>query len=192
MEQIEKKRFTLKEYLLLEEEHQQRFEFHDGEIFGMAGGDPKHSAIATNLLIAIGDSSKSKDDELRCRSFNSDLKIYIEAFNKILYPDMSVFCGERKRSERVSSAYINPVLVVEVLSESTAAYDRGDKFRYYMQLPSLQEYVLIEQDQQIVQTFYKIDKNRWAMELYDKPNAVISFHSIQAEIALEAVYFDVD
>lgn len=184
MEQIEHKKYTLEEYNLLEEEQQQRYEYHDGQLFAMAGGDPKHSAIAsyTGTLItnALGN--------MNCTPFNSDAKIHIDRINKFVYPDFSVVCGPVKRSDKNTKAIQNPTLIVEVLSESTAVYDRGDKFRYYMQLPSLQEYVLIEQDQQVIQVFYREDQNSWKMNMYDQPGAIVVIRSIQAEIPLENFY----
>ena len=207
MEQIEKKRYTVEEYNRLEEEQQQRYEYHGGprgygEVFAMAGaglarpslarpglarpatdvGDPKHSAIAsyTGTLItnALGN--------MNCTPFNSDAKVYINDANRFVYPDFSVVCGPVERSDKNIKAIQNPTLIVEVLSESTAVYDRGDKFRYYMQLPSLQEYVLIEQDQQVIQTFFREDQNSWKMNLYDQPGTVVFIRSIQAEIPLQS------
>jgi Uma2 family endonuclease len=184
MEQVEKKRYTIEEYNRLEEEQQQRYEYHDGEVFAMAGGDPKHSAIAsyTGTLItnALGDRN--------CTPFNSDAKVYIDSANKFVYPDFSVVCGPVERSDKDKKGIQNPTLIVEVLSESTAIYDRGDKFRYYMQLPSLQEYILIEQDQQVIQTFFREGQNSWKMNLYDQPGAVVLIRSVQAEIPLESFY----
>lgn len=192
MEKAKEKKYSLEDFLLLEEEQQKRYEYHDGEVFAMAGGTPRHSAIATNLLLSLGNTRFDEHNSKKCRPFNSDLKIHVQKLNKILYPDVSVFCGERIRSKQISSAYVNPILIIEVVSESTAAYDRGDKFRYYMHLSSLQEYVLVEQDQQVVQTFFRVDNDRWTMRLFDQPDAIVALQSVLTEIPINSIYLDID
>ena len=145
---------TLSEYQQLEEETDTRYEYHDGEVFAMSGpsrpgASRKHSAIATNVSSFL-DANLPQG----CRPFDSDLKVYVEAVKKGFHPDVSVACQPITGPEEIN-AIDNPILLVEVLSESTAAYDQGRKFWYFSQLSSLREYVLIEQDRWAVETRYR-------------------------------------
>ncbi|MEM9832257.1 MAG: Uma2 family endonuclease [Bacteroidota bacterium] len=133
---------TPAEYNQLEEENHQRYEYHGGQVFAIAGGDPKHGEIANNIGRLLGNALFDKD----CTVFNSDVKYHIASVSKSYYPDVSVVCGSAQRSEKEIHALTNPLPLVEVLSDSTAAQDRGSKFHTYSQMPSLREYVLVEQD----------------------------------------------
>ena len=142
MEAAQKKHLSLAEYNQLEEETNQRYEYHNGEVFAMAGvatdvGDPVHGAIAGNLIRLIGNGLVTKD----CTVLTSDVKFYIPSINRSLYPDVSVVCGPSERSKQDTKALTNPILLIEVLSDGNASYDRGTKFHYYSELPSLREYV---------------------------------------------------
>ena len=161
MEAAQKKHLSLAEYNQLEEETNQRYEYHDGEVFAMAGaatdvGDPVHGAIAGNLIRLIGNGLVTKD----CTVLTSDVKFYIPSINRSLYPDVSVVCGPSERSRQDTKALTNPILLIEVLSDGNASYDRvstagGTKFHYYSELPSLREYVLVEQHTWKVETRYR-------------------------------------
>jgi Uma2 family endonuclease len=189
MEQAEKRFYTIQDYNRLEEENQLRYEYHDGEVFAMAGGDPKHSAIAANFLILLGNQL----NRVGCRPYISDLKIHIESVNRSIYPGVSVFCGERFRSEQDNKAYNNPVLIAEVSSPTTVNYDTQEKFWFYSQLASLKEYVLISQDRVAVQLFYREShKEKWQMEWIVGNEAIVKLQSLKAEIPLEDIYFDVE
>ncbi len=112
-------KLTLAEYNQLEEEMQQRYEYHDGEVFAMAGGDPVHNAIGGNVITVLNQLLRNKS----CNVFTSDQKVYIDFASKYLYPDASVTCGPVERAEKDTKAIVNPILLVEVLSISTEAYD---------------------------------------------------------------------
>ena len=131
MEHVLKKKLSLEEYNQMEEEEQWRYEYHSGEVFAMAGGDPKHSAIAGSIIYLLSSALRGKG----CTPFTSDTKFYIEALNKSLYPDVSVVCRPFERSDKDKHALVNPVLLVEVLSESTADYDRGANFVTTVKFP---------------------------------------------------------
>lgn len=190
MEPVAQKSLSLDEYNNLEEENSLRYEYHNGQVYAMAGGDPKHSLIASNMLGTLSNALLKKS----CYVFNSDAKYYVASANKSLYPDVSVVCGQPQRSEKDKRALINPILLVEVLSESTAAYDKGLKFHTYGLLPSLCEYVLIEQDIQMVQTFYrKTPSDPWQMYWYsinehDGHHEEVVLRSIHANIPLLSLY----
>ncbi|MEM9674639.1 MAG: Uma2 family endonuclease [Cyclobacteriaceae bacterium] len=185
MESAVQHSLTLVEYNQLEEENQQRYEYYQGEVFAMAGGDPKHGAIASNILALLHNALFDKD----CTVFNSDVKFHIESENKSHYPDVSVVCGPAQRSEKDTRALINPILLVEVLSDSTAAQDRGSKFHTYSQIDSLQEYVLIEQDIHRAQVFYRsAPDQRWSMQWYAGEETDVALQSIGVTFSLSEFY----
>ena len=178
-------KLTLAEYNQLEEENQQRYEYHDGEVFAMAGGDPVHNAIGHNVQLFLGNALRKKP----CRVFTSDQKVYIDFVNKSLYPDASVTCGPVERSEQDTKAIVNPILLVEVLSDSTEAYDRGRKFEYFSKLPSLREYILLSQHEPVAQIFYRSSPTEiWQMTWVRGLDQVLKLQSLKVETMLEELY----
>ena len=176
---------TLEEYNLLEQENQQRYEYHDGEVFAMAGGDPVHNAIGVNVTTVLNQLLRNRN----CNVFNSDQKVRIESVNRSLYPDASVTCGPVDRAEKDSKAITNPVLLVEVLSDSTEAYDRGRKFEYFSRLPSLREYVLIEQHEPAAQIHYRAaDTNLWQITWVTGLDETLTLQSLDIETTLRELY----
>lgn len=186
MDAASKTYLSLAEYNQLEEETNTRYEYHDGEVFAMAGGDPKHGVIAGNTLTLLNNALFSKS----CTVFNSDVKTHIASIKKSYYPDVSVVCGPVERSEQDARAIANPILLIEVLSESTAAFDRVGKFEDYSQLPSLREYVLIEQDRPLLQTFYREAPGAlWQMQWFSaEGNTKVVLPSIDVSISLTDIY----
>ena len=184
-------RLTLKGYNQLEDDTQQRYEYHDGEVFAMAGGDPVHNAIGVNVTTILNQLLRKKS----CNVFTSDQKVHIDAVNKSLYPDASVTCGDVERSEKDTKAIVNPVLLVEVLSDSTEAYDPvstagGKKFEYFSKLPSLRGYVLISQHEPLVQVHYRSsDTNLWQITWIDGVDQTLLLQSIGVETQLEELYW---
>ncbi|MEZ4773322.1 MAG: Uma2 family endonuclease [Bacteroidia bacterium] len=152
--------YGIKEYLSFEKEAETRHEFHNGEIFAMAGGTFNHGLIGLNIGMELSLLSRKAG----CTAVNGDVKIRIETSNRFLYPEASVICGEVEFSKDDPNAIINPVLIAEVLSESSEAYDRGAKFMYYQQIPSFREYILISQLYPVVNIFYKKDDAIWEMQ----------------------------
>ncbi len=176
---------TIEEYNLLEKENQQRYEYHDGEVFAMAGGDPVHNAIGVNVTTMLNQLLRNKN----CNVFNSDQKVRIESFNRSLYPDASVTCGPVNRAEKDSKAITNPLLLVEVLSDSTEAYDRGRKFEYFSQLSSLREYVLIEQHEPAAQIHYRTaDTDLWQITWIAGLDETLTLQSLEIETTLRELY----
>ena len=137
----EKKKYTPDEYLALEEKADYRSEFENGAIVAMAGGSLNHARIIRNVDRAFG--RKIKKD---CESLTTDVKVRVENYRKFYYPDVLVICGEPQFYQQRDDTITNPILIVEVLSDSTEAKDRGEKFAAYQTLESLQEYILVSQD----------------------------------------------
>jgi Uma2 family endonuclease len=152
-------RITYEEYLLAEEASETKHEYLGGEVFAMAGGTPSHSLLAGKVITALNNALADRP----CAVFTSDLRIRIDAANVSTYPDIAVVCGSLESSEVDRNAATNPILIVEVLSDSTEAYDRGQKFAYYRELPSLREYVLVSQGQPRIESYYRNAEGDWVL-----------------------------
>ena len=187
MEALSKNKYSLAEYQQLEEETGVRYEYHDGEVFAMSGASRKHSAIATNVSSFL-DANLPKG----CRPFDSDLKVYVEAVEKGFHPDVSVACRPVTGPDEIN-AIDNPVLLIEILSESTSAYDRGQKFWYFSQLPSLREYVLIEQDRWEVEVRYRDSaEGKWTMDYYEGEDTEVTLYSFDLKLPMKRIYKETD
>ena len=132
--------YTLAEYLELEAVAGVRHEFYAGEIYAMARGTPEHAAMAAAITVALGRELTSKP----CRVYSSDLRVRVLATGLATYPDVTVICGASERDPESPTHVTNPKLVLEVLSPSTAEYDRGDKLAHYQQVPSLEAVMLVD------------------------------------------------
>jgi len=172
--------------LELEEQSEGKHEFHDGFVWAMAGGATNHGIISGNIYASLAAVLRNKDGKYR--PFNSDLKIYIESVNRGVYPDAMMVCGELDYYSNRKDTITNPQLLIEVLSPSTAAFDRGDKFRFYKSLPSFREYILIHQDQAFVEGYYWEDRELWRISHAIGLEENIPIHSIGAEISLKDIY----
>ena len=180
-------RLTIEEYLSLEKETDTKYEYHDGEVYAMAGGTPTHSLIANNMGRTLGNSLLGR----RCFTYNSDLRVATSR-NKYVYPDVSVVCGKVTFFEELKNAANNPILIVEVLSDETESYDRGGKFMRYRMIESFREYVLISQQLPFVEVFYKNDMGVWEYRAYTDLKETIHLHSIKVEITMADIYIGVD
>jgi len=181
--------FSVAEYIQHEIDTNQKHEYHNGEIFALAGGSIKHALLVGNIYTELRNGLKGSD----CKTITSEAKLYIKKGNKYVYPDSMVICGEFEKAEETSEAISNPTLIVEVLSKSTIEYDKGDKFYFYRQTPSLQEYVLIEQDRYVVEVYFKKDKNDlWRISRYEGKDQTIILRSLNIEIKMAELYFDIE
>ena len=178
-------RFTPEEYFEWEEQQLEKHEYMDGEVYAMTGGTQNHSDIAGNFLILL----KSHLRGSGCKAFNSDLRIKIFESNKYVYPDLSVTCDNR---DKTTPQYITyPCLIVEVLSPSTAAYDRGDKFRMYRQNPSLIDYVLVDASKMAIDLYRKDEAGNWYIINYEAGDS-IELKSINLTVPIEQVYEEIE
>jgi Uma2 family endonuclease len=149
--------YTYEEYLAYERDSELKHEFEAGEIFAMAGGSPRHSALASRISAAL--ENKRRAD---CTAFQSDMRIRVLATGRATYPDASMVCGpiELDVADRSDTTITNPTLIVEVLSPSTEEVDRGGKWRDYQLIPSLQEYVLVSQESR-VEIYRRLPSGTW-------------------------------
>ncbi len=177
-------KLSIREYLEMELATEVKHEFHDGEIFAMAGGSKNHGIIGTNILTELNLLGRKKG----CTTFNGDVKIRIDAANRFVYPEASMICGDVISSEVDNDAIENPLLIAEVLSDSTEAYDRGAKFRLYQQLPSFKEYILIDQYRPIVTVFFLKGDNIWEMREITDAKELVPLQSLDAVISMKDIY----
>jgi Uma2 family endonuclease len=177
-------RFTPQEYFAWEDQQPQRYEYFDGEVYAMAGGTLTHGRIGLNIATVLRSYVRNTD----CTTFNSDCKLGISETGPFTYPDVSVSCDDR---DRTAPQFIQfPCLIIEVLSPSTEAYDRGGKFKLYRQLDSLQEYVLVGSETKMVEVFRRNPSGSWEFMAYEESDTV-TLESIGLTVAVEAFYEDV-
>ncbi len=180
-------RFTPDEYRAIEEMAEERHEYCNGEIIAMSGGSEVHSAIACNLLIYLGFLLRDTDFRL----YNSDLRVWIPEYHCGTYPDLMIVNGEPEFNGDRTDEILNPLLIVEVLSPSTEAYDRGEKFRKYRSLASFCEYLLVSQTEPYIEQYYNCDRqssDRWQWQVYDRVESAIVLHSLNIELPMAEVY----
>ena len=182
------RRLAEAEYLKIERAAGFKSEFFDGEMFAMAGGTPQHSLIATNLAREMGNRLKSG----HCVPYNADLRIKIEATGLYTYPDLSVICGSLQFAQGTDDTVVNPALLVEVLSDSTEAYDRGKKFEHYRQIPTLQEYLLVSQKEPRIEQFIRQPDGRWLLSEAAGLDASLELPSLRITLSLAEVFAKVN
>jgi Uma2 family endonuclease len=189
MTALPKKKYTLEEYLEFDKNSEERYEYFDGEVFAMAGGSPNHARISGNVYSTL----QSKLRGGRCEAFNSEMRIMVPLALPYRYPDASVVCGEPIFDEiDGQQMLVNPILIVEVLSPSTAAYDLVDKFAAYQSIDSFREYLLISQDRPHVIQHVKQSKRRWLRIETDRMESEVKLESVDVTLALSELYERVD
>jgi Uma2 family endonuclease len=189
--------YTDEEYLTLERAAEYRSEFYDGEIYAMAGESVSHGIISSNLVRYLGNQLDGKP----CFAFSKDIKVRsgmlppsrfsVKGFYS--YPDIVVACHEWQFHDQYRDVLLNPTVIIEVLSPSTEAFDRGDKaWRYRNHLPSLTDYLLVAQDEAFVDHFHKDPDGRWFVTSYRGLDAVIHLASIDCALRLADIYNRID
>jgi Uma2 family endonuclease len=171
------------EYLTLERAAEYKSEFHDGQMFAMSGGTLNHALLTANAIAVLRGAMPSG-----CRTFSSDLRIKVPQARLYTYPDCSVVCGEPQLFSEHKDNVLNPVLIVEVLSPSTEAYDRGKKFEMYRTMESFKEYLLIHQDRRLVEHYSKQDDGSWVLREHAGDGAVIRMGRLNATLPLAELY----
>lgn len=178
-------RLTPEEYFAWEETQVERHEYIYGEVFPMSGASRTHKVIADNLYFYL----RMALAETECRGFTEGLRVQVEVGGRYTYPDLTVVCGEEQYLDAKRQTLTNPTLVVEVLSESTKAYDRGEKLATYREVSSIQEIVLVRQDRREAEVYRREGTGRWSIE--DVPaDGTLELASVDATISMEDVYAD--
>lgn len=177
---------TLEAYLEWEAVSGTRHEFYNGKVLEMPGGTFAHSLIAANVMESLKNSLRGR--EKRYFVLGSDMKIYLPEFNHAVYPDAVVICEAPQFYKGRTDLLLNPLLIVEVLSEGTEKYDRGEKFLKYQTLPSFQEYVLISQTQPFVTTWYPEAPDLWRLGNYRGLEAKVVLRSLGIELPANEIF----
>lgn len=171
------RRYTLEDYLSVEEMSAVRHEFLDGEIFAMAGGTPEHAALSAAAVLVLGRRLEGRS----CRPYSADLRIRVVATGLATYADAAVICGDPIRDPASPTHVTNPIVLVEVLGKSTEAYDRGEKREHYQQIASLREYMRVAQDRRETEVYARPPGGAWqrsvhrAAQIVDLPSLGIPF-----------------
>ncbi len=172
---------TPEEYFTWEEQQLEKHELIDGQIYAMTGGSKNHSLISVRLITLFANHLVGSG----CETGNSDLRVNIAQTNNYTYPDVSVTCDDR---DRTTTQYITyPCLIVEVISKSTEAYDRGGKFRMYQNNPVLKDYLLVSSTAIEMDLYHKNDAGQWMIINYGESDR-IELKSINLSFAIEQVY----
>ena len=183
-----KVRMTLEEYRAIAETSEERYEYCNGEIIAMTGGSSAHSCIAVDITTFLNIAVRKTNFQI----YNGDLRIWVPAFNHGTYADVLVINGEPEFNGERTDEILNPLLIVEVLSPSTAGYDRGDKFRKYRSIPSFCEYLLVSQSEPYVEQYHQIDRqnnnDRWQLQICDRLEQTIYLQSLNLELPMQEVY----
>jgi Uma2 family endonuclease len=179
-------RYTPEEYFALEEQSEVRHEYFDGEVFAMAGGTKSHNLITQNMTLALRAGLRGKG----CQVFMEDVRLAVQEDFHYTYPDVVVSCDPADRRD----PYLvrQPVLIVEVLSPSTAEYDRSRKFNQYKKIPSLQHYILVSQTAWVLEWFRRDDLGQWVYTVFSDPTDVLEIPDLNLRLPLADVYDDTD
>ncbi|XGB41711.1 MAG: Uma2 family endonuclease [Nodosilinea sp. LVE1205-7] len=178
-------RLTPGEYLALETESSVKHEYRNGVVWAMAGTSDRHNTIALNLALAI----RAKLRGSHCSVYFAEVKARLEECNCFYYPDLFVTCDPRDQETTHYKRF--PKLIIEVLSDSTEAFDRGDKFRDYRTLPSLEEYVLVSTKTPQVEVFRRTESNLWLLQAYGSGD-LLMLESIDLSVPMAEIYVDVN
>jgi Uma2 family endonuclease len=174
-------RYTFAEYLELEEIARVRHEYYQGEIYAMAGGTPEHAAMAATITSILGRQLASP-----CRVYSSDLRVRVVATGLATYPDVTVICGPSERDPESATHVTNPTLIVEVLSDSTADYDRTEKLQHYQAIASLQGVLLVDHRSQRVD-FWQREDAGWRARRFG-PGEAVPITAIQCSLPVDEIY----
>lgn len=179
-----KKLCTRQEYLAMEEVAPYKSEYHQGKMYMMAGGTGDHSLIKVSVIRELSVRLRRTP----CRVFDSDMRLLIDAEDLYTYPDAMVVCGKVEYENKKETTLTNRVLIVKVLSETTRVYDRTDKFAFYKQIPTLQEYVLVGSIEPHIEIRRKVLGRKWVTEHHKGLDAVIRLQSANIEISARDLY----
>ncbi len=179
-----KNKFTIEEYLTMEEEATGKHEYYRGEIFAMSGVLMKHNKIFSRLFGALLSRLKGKP----CQPYGSDTRVHIPSNTLFAYPDITVICGEEETLDDDDFNVLNPTVLIEILSKSTRSYDRGDKFKLYRDIPTLKEYVLVDSEKVGAEVFRLNETGHWELEEYKLDTDQLLIKAIHIEIGLDEIY----
>lgn len=179
-----KQKYTIEEYLEMEELATEKHEYYQGEIFAMSGAKHQHNIVKKNVYSSLLSKLKGKP----CQPWDSDSRVHIQKNTLFTYPDISVVCGDPEFLNNDEWNLLNPTVIIEVLSPSTKNYDRGDKFNLYRDIPSLKEYILVEPEKISIEAFYINQNGQWELKEYKNLTDILEIKAIQFSMPLTDVY----
>lgn len=175
---------TPEEYLARERRADFKSEYYRGEMFAMAGASIAHTRIKDNMARKMGNQLEGGP----CAVFTSDLRVKVSPTGLYTYPDVVVVCGDPQVEDQQNDTLLNPRVIVEVLSDSTEQYDRGKKFRHYREIESLQEYVLVAQDEPLFERYVRQADGSWTITTFADPKKTFEFSTIPVVLTFAEVY----
>ncbi|PKO22641.1 MAG: hypothetical protein CVU38_08360 [Chloroflexi bacterium HGW-Chloroflexi-1] len=180
--------FTPEEYLALERRAETKSEYWNGQIYALAGASESHVLIITNVVSALATQVKGRP----CKVYSHDMRVKVSAAGLYTYPDVIVVCGEARFEDRHRDTLLNPLVLIEALSSSTAVYDRGAKFEFYRSLESLSDYLLVAQDEPKIDHYTRQSADRWLLSTYRGLDATVPIPAIDCALPLADVYDKID
>jgi len=176
-------RLVHSEYLEAEARSEEKHEFLDGCVYAMAGGTPEHAALTAALAGELRAALRGRT----CRVFSSDLRIRVQATGLSTYPDVTVICGKLETAPEDAHAAINPVVLIEVLSDGTEAYDRGAKAAHYRRIEALKEYVLVSQSERLIEVYRRNERNHFEL-IEARAGELAELASIDVKLSVDGIY----
>ena len=187
MSKQQKARFTVAEYLSMERTSSEKHEFAFGEIYAMGGASTRHVGIVNNIVRELGNQLRQRP----CRVYSTDLRLCVDADQRYTYPDVAVVRDQPRFLDDTLDTLLNPDLIVEVLSESTRNYDRGDKFQQYRGIPSFREYLLVDQAKAHVERHTKQPDGTWSLWETDSLDDAVRLESIAVTLPAAEIYLKI-
>lgn len=182
------RKLTVAEYFALEEKAERRSEFYDGEMFAMAGASREHNIITRNMIGTLFARLQGSS----CEVFVADQRVKVDRTGLYTYPDLLIVCGPPEYAPENRDTLVNPKVVIEVLSPSTERYDRTTKFRHFKQLPSVMEYVLVAQDEPLVERYVRQADASWGQVDFVGLGASLTLATVSAVVPLAEIYRGVE
>ena len=180
--------YSPEEYFKLEETAEFKHEYRDGDIIPMSGGTTNHNQIAGNAYFQLKLALRGQ----KYRLFIGDVRLWMAEHRLYTYPDLMVIKGDVIYHENRTDTVLNPLVIIEILSESTGSYDHGDKFKYYRSIPEFQEYILIDQYQYSVEQFVKTETGKWQVNFYESADSILTLSTLDFAINLTDLYEQVN
>lgn len=180
-------KLTVEQYLALDRAAERKSEFLDGEMFAMSGVSFRHDQIQMNFIVGLAPALRGRN----CRIFSGEVRVRVSA-SMYAYPDLSIVCGKVESGDQNQDILLNPIILFEILSPSTANYDRGLKFQRYRTIQSLREYILVDQNQVQIEQYTRQADNKWIFRDYQRLDEDLQMPSIDVSLPLQRIYDGVE
>lgn len=174
---------TPEEYLAFERQSTEKHEFVDGIVYAMSGASLRHNQITVNLVAELREKFKGRN----CQSMTSDMRVKINETDYV-YPDVIAVCGEIELEDNVFDTLLNPTVIIEILSKSTAKYDKDKKMVLYQNLSTVQDYVLVAQDQYRIEHYQRRSQNQWLLTVLTEPEQILDLQSVDVKVLVQDIY----